>query len=124
MAVIPAELARRYTVGDATFTTLAGPSTGTAETSAWRVALAPGAIGAPHHLSREELFLATAGAARASLDGVEHVVRAGEVLVVPAGVTLVLATAGTAPFEAVAVLPVGAEAVLADGTSFVPPWAG
>lgn len=47
----------------------------------------PGGVVTEHvHPRQEERFIVTAGTARFTLDGVEHVARAGETVVVPAGV--------------------------------------
>jgi quercetin dioxygenase-like cupin family protein len=47
----------------------------------------PGGVIAEHvHPGQEERFIVTAGAAHFTLDGEEHVARAGETVVVPAGV--------------------------------------
>ena len=107
----------------ARFTTLASPRLGTAETSVWMLELDAGAEPVPHCVTREEIFVALAGEARATLDGVAHVVRAGEALAVPPGVQFTLATSGSTPFRAIVCLPVGGQAKLAGGDPFTPPWA-
>lgn len=114
--------APRFDLPGLTVCGLASPSRGARETAVWRLSLAPGAPGLPHRVTREEVFVATAGTAVATLDDAEHEVSAGDVLIVPAGVTFALANRGDTPFEAVAALPVGGQAVTADGT-FTPPWA-
>ena len=73
-------------------------------------------------MTREEIFVATAGVARVTVDGVSSELRAGDALVVPGGVQFALANDGAEQFEAVVAFPVGGQAVTADGT-FTPPWA-
>jgi quercetin dioxygenase-like cupin family protein len=102
---------------------LASPSRGASETAVWRLTLEAGAPGAVHSLDREEVFVALAGAARATVGGDEHELAAGEALVVPAGVEFALANPHDEPFEAVVAFPVGGRATLPGGEPFTPPWA-
>jgi quercetin dioxygenase-like cupin family protein len=123
MAVVPAPPTHTHEVGGARFTSLATPSRGATDTSVWIVDIAPGAAGAPHRLTREEVFVVLAGRAEVRLgDEVSHA-GAGDAIVVPAGVPFALAAAGDEPLRAVCCLPVGGQAELADGASFTPPWA-
>src|SRR3954454_3461736 len=101
---------------------LAALSRGATETCAWRLTLAPGAASPDHTLDREEVFVALAGTAHATLDGTGHDVRPGDGLIVPAGVAFRIANGGDEPFEAVACLPVGGRATVA-GEVAAPPWA-
>jgi len=48
---------------------------------------------------------------------------AGDAIVVPAGAVFELANAGTGPLRLLCCLPVGGQARLADGSTFIPPWA-
>ena len=77
----------------------------------------------PHSVDREEIFVALAGRAVATVAGREQPVEAGEALIVPAGETFDLANPHDEPFEAVAVMPVGGRATIPGGEPFVPPWA-
>lgn len=107
-----------------TVTGYAAPSRGATETSAWQVELAAGSGSPVHRLDREEVFLGLAGEAIAVADGVEHVVGAGDCLIVPAGTAFAIAARHGAPFRAHVCLPCGARATVApNGPSFVPPWA-
>jgi len=115
--------APRFELHGATFTGLASPSRGSSENAVWIVALPPGMAGVPHRLTREEVFVAIEGAARAELDGQVHELRAGSALVVPAGAEFRLGNPYGAPFRTVAVLPVGGQAVVGDAPPFTPPWA-
>jgi mannose-6-phosphate isomerase-like protein (cupin superfamily) len=101
---------------------LASPARGAQETCVWRISLEPGTPGFPHAVTREEVFVATAGVARVTVDGVASELRAGDALVVPGGVEFALANEGAERFEAVVAFPVGGQAVTADG-AFTPPWA-
>lgn len=107
----------------ATFTGLAAPSRGSAETSVWRVTLKPGAPALEHSMDREEVFVGLAGRARASVGGTVFEVGPGDALIVPAGQLFGLANPTEEPFEAIAVLPVGGRAMVVGGEAFVPPWA-
>ncbi len=122
MTYIPAASAPSFELPGVQFTGLASPSRGSRENSAWRVRVAPGTPGAPHQLDREEILVAIAGQATASLDGVDVCFSAGDALIVAAGRPFSLSNSGTEPFEAVAVLPVGGQATMAGGEPFTPPW--
>ena len=100
---------------------LASPRRGAAETCVWRLSLAPGAPPVPHAVTREEIFVATAGAAEVSLAGQASTLRAGDALVVPAGVEFSLGNSSTEPFEAIVAFPVGGTAVTEAG-ELRPPW--
>jgi quercetin dioxygenase-like cupin family protein len=124
MKVITREQAPVFHAGGTTVTAYSAPSRGAAETSVWQVELAPGSTSPAHTLDHEEVFLATAGEAVATVDGAEHVVAAGECLIVPAGTVFSLGVRAAEPFRALVCLPCGARAtVLPDGAPFVPPWA-
>jgi mannose-6-phosphate isomerase-like protein (cupin superfamily) len=122
MPVITNQDAPRFERAGTHVVGLAAPSRGARETSAWRLTLLPGASSPDHTLDREEVFVALAGCARATLDGSAHDVRAGDGLIVPAGVAFTIANEGDEPFEAVACLPVGGSATVA-GEPMTPPWA-
>jgi quercetin dioxygenase-like cupin family protein len=123
MPVITAADARSFALPGLAVLGLAAPSRGARETAVWRLTLEPGALGAAHTLDREEVFVALAGAARASIGDAEHEVGAGEALVVPAGVEFSLANPYEEPFEAVVAFPVGGRATMPGGEPFTPPWA-
>jgi mannose-6-phosphate isomerase-like protein (cupin superfamily) len=123
MAVIPAPAAPTHELGGARFTSLATPSRGSTDTSVWLVDIAPGTEGAPHELTREEVFVVLAGRAEVRLgDTVSHA-DVGDAIVVPPGVRFALAPIGEEPLRAVCCLPVGGQGQLADGEPFTPPWA-
>jgi quercetin dioxygenase-like cupin family protein len=123
MALIAGADAPTFDVPGCTFTGLASPSRGCTQTSVWTVAMEPGFPAQVHHMDQEEVFVAIAGAAVATLGDDEVRFAAGDALIVPAGVDFALANPYDEPFRAVAVLPVGGRASLGDGEYFVPPWA-
>lgn len=102
---------------------LASPTRGSRETSVWRLTLSAATSGTRHTVDREELFVAVAGRAVASLGEETLELSAGDTLVVPPHVPFALGNPHAEPFEAIAVLPVGGRATLPGGAPFVPPWA-
>ena len=122
MPIIRAENAPKFSWPGLHVTGLAAPSRGARETSVWRLRLEPGVPGPAHSVDHEEIFVALAGRARATLGGEEVELRAGDALVVPAGHDFALSGLGDEAFEAVALVPVGALARLAEGEPFAPPW--
>lgn len=123
MPFIDAATAPRFELHGASFTGLAAPSRGAAETAVWMVTLPPKSVGTPHRLTREEIFVALEGAAIATLDGQSHELTPGSALVVPAQAELTLSNPHDAPFRTVAVLPVGGQAIVGGNPPFTPPWA-
>jgi mannose-6-phosphate isomerase-like protein (cupin superfamily) len=101
----------------------ASPSRGASDLSLWRLSLAPGEASPPHSLSHEEVFLALAGSALATIDGAEHAFAGGDCLVVPAAEPFTL-VAGDAGLDAVCAMAAGGKAtLLPDGPTISPPWA-
>lgn len=84
MLVRPADAAVHETP-NATMTTFAAPSLGSAQLAAWRVEMAPGAAGPEHRADAEQVWLVTDGRAEATVAGVAVVAVAGDALVLPAG---------------------------------------
>ena len=123
MGHISATDAPTFDLPGCTFTGLASPSRGCTQTSVWTLAMEPGFPGQLHQMDQEEVFVAVAGAAVATLGDHEVRVAAGDALIVPAGVNFALTNPYDERFVAVAVLPVGGRASLGDGEYFVPPWA-
>jgi mannose-6-phosphate isomerase-like protein (cupin superfamily) len=79
--------------------------------------------GVEHSMDREEVFVAVAGRALATVGGDEAPLAAGDALVVPAGRRFSLANPSAEPFRAVVALPVGGRASMPGQAPFVPPWA-
>ncbi len=101
----------------------ASPSRGATDLSLWRLSLAPGETSPPHSLSREEVFLALAGSAVATIDGSAHPLAAGDCLVVPVDRPFILG-AGAEGLDAVCAMAAGGKAtLLPDGPTISPPWA-
>ena len=122
MTHIAAADAPTFRLPGTTFTGLAAPSRGSRENAVWQVRLEAGTLPRPHQLTREEVFVVTAGSATALLAGVEHRLNAGDSLIVPAFTEFSLANPHSDAFEAIAVLPVGGRAIIEDGAPFAPPW--
>jgi mannose-6-phosphate isomerase-like protein (cupin superfamily) len=123
MAVIPAPGAPTHELGGARFTALATPSRGSTDTSVWSVEITPGTLGAPHRLTREEVFVVLDGRAEVLLDGVRSTAGPGDAVVVPAGVPFALTAVGRTPLRALCCLPVGGQAQVGEDAPFTPPWA-
>jgi len=123
MPVLRAPAAPTHDLGGARFTSLATPSRGSTDTSVWIVEIAPGTPATPHSLTREEVFVVMEGTASVRIAGRADEARAGDAIVVPAGQDFELANAGAGPLRLVCCLPVGGQGRLADGSTFVPPWA-
>jgi quercetin dioxygenase-like cupin family protein len=121
--VIPGATAPTFSLPGLVVTGLAAPSRGATETSVWHLVLEPGAPGVEHSMDREEVFVAVAGRALATVGGGEAPLAAGDALVVPAGRRFSLAHPSAEPFRAVVALPVGGRASMPGQAPFVPPWA-
>ena len=123
MPIVSGATAPHFTLPGVTFIGLAAPSRGSRENAVWKLMMEPGVTPVPHRLTREEIFVATAGSAVVIIDGERHVLTAGDSIVVPAGQEFALENPGDRRFEAVVVLPVGGQAVIGDDAPFTPPWA-
>ena len=122
MAVVTRPSTPTHQLGSTSFTSIATPSTGSLDTSVWEVRVEPGTRGAEHQLTRQEVFIVTAGEAHVTLAGVPQTVRAGDLLVVPAQTPFSLG-AGDEPLVAYCCFPTDGQALLAGGEPFTPPWA-
>ena len=100
---------------------LASPTRGSSETCVWTISVAAGAPAVPHSVTREEIFVGISGRARVTIAGEDHVLEAGDALIVPRDTTFALANPYAEPFEAFVTLPVGAHAMTKDGP-LTPPW--
>lgn len=123
MPVMRERDAVQHQLHGATFNSFVAPSSGSSELCAWRLDVAPGTIGVPHRVNREEVLLVLTGELTATLDGAGATARAGEVVFVPAGSLFALDNASDAPATAWVTTTIGLEATLADGSSISPPWA-
>ncbi len=122
MPIVRAPDAVQHRLHGATFQSFAAPATGTTELCAWRLEVAPGTVGAPHRVSREEILLVLGGVLTVTLDDAEAQVAAGEVVVVPAGSRFRVDNTSAGPATAWVTTSVGLEATMADGTTISPPW--
>jgi quercetin dioxygenase-like cupin family protein len=123
MPIIQCPAEHTHTVGATRFTRLAAPSTGSRESSVWRVEIPPGPQPEPHELTREEVIVVISGTARAALGGSVDEVGPGGAIVVPADTPFSLTTAGPEPLVALACLPVGGQGRFNPDEPFTPPWA-
>lgn len=123
MSLITPDDAAQFKLPGISFTSLATPSRGSAETSVWQVEIDPGTPGTPHQLTREEVFVALSGTARVTIGNATFAFAAGEALVVPPETVFALANEGDSPFKALAIFPVGGKARIGDAAPITPPWA-
>jgi quercetin dioxygenase-like cupin family protein len=105
-----------------TFHSYAAPATGSRELCAWRLEVPPGTVGAPHRVSREEVFLILGGRLTVTLDGVTGDLTPGDVLLVPAGAELRADNLSDGVVTAWVTTSVGLRATMADGSAVSPPW--
>jgi quercetin dioxygenase-like cupin family protein len=106
-----------------TFHSYAAPATGSRELCAWRLEVPSGTVGAPHRVSREEVFLILGGRLTVTLDGVTGDLTPGDVLLVPAGAELRADNLSDGVVTAWVTTSVGLRATMADGSAVSPPWA-
>lgn len=111
-----------FAIEGVAFTSLAAPSRGSQENAMWRVTVAPRTQGVVHHMTREELILATGGEGVVQIGADRYMLSPGDVFAVPAFTNFRLESRSDAPFEAIAVLPAGGHAVIPGQPSFQPPW--
>ena len=123
MPVIRSTEGTTHDVHGVAFTEYANSRTGTTELCAWSSRIPAGQPALPHRISREELFLVNAGAARFTID--EETVDAdpGDVVVAPAGSLLSIEALGDQDSTIWVTTSLGLTAKLPDGTEFAPPWA-
>jgi quercetin dioxygenase-like cupin family protein len=123
MPVLTAPATFTHKLPNARFRSLASPSRGARETSVWRVSLDPGAPGAQHSVTREEIFVVLSGSVEACFAGNVQTAHAGDAIVVPPDLEFALSCLGEEPAELLCCLPVGGRARFAGGDAFTPPWA-
>jgi mannose-6-phosphate isomerase-like protein (cupin superfamily) len=106
-----------------TFTAYANSKTGAAELCAWSTRIRAGQPGLAHRISKEEVFLVTAGTPRFSIDDESVDARPGDVVVAPAGSLLRIDGLGDEDSVLWVTTSHGLTAKLPDGSEFTPPWA-
>lgn len=104
-----------------TFRPLAVPSRGSSELAVWQLEGAPGASSTPHSIDREEVFVVARGRVRATIGDEEHVVAAGDALIVPADTPFQLSNGGDEPATLTVCTRAGIQATIG-GETIVPPW--
>lgn len=122
MPIITSPPEATHDLGGTRFTSLATPTTGTAQTSVWIVEIEPGTPAAPHSLTHEEVFVVLEGTAVVALAGRTGIAEPGDAIVVPPDTTFEVSNGGVSSLRMICCLPVGGQAVV--GTErFTPPWA-
>src|SRR5690242_10946875 len=109
-----------YDMHGSRFDSYVSPSRGSDELCAWRLTVPAGLAGVPHRPSRDEVLLGLDGRLRVVLDGIEHDLTAGEVVLVRAGAELTV-TSGPEGGSAWVTTTPGLTATTADGTVVEPP---
>lgn len=122
MPIVRDRDAVRHRLHGSTFHSYAAPATGSRELCAWRLEVPPGTVGAPHRVSREEVFLILGGRLTVTLDGVTSDLKPGDVLLVPAGAELRADNLSGGVVTAWVTTSVGLQATMTDGSAITPPW--
>lgn len=104
------------------FSSYVAPSLGSEHLCAWRLDVPADRRGVAHRPTREEVLLVLDGSLRVSLDGTEHELGPGDVVLVPADGEVRI-DSGPTGASAWVTTTAGLEAVLADGSRLTPPWA-
>ncbi len=113
--LITGDSAVPHSFGGFEFRSLAVPSRGSSEIAMWTVDVPEGGEGAPHTVSKEEVFYVLSGSV--TIQG--RTASAGDAIVVRPGTELSL-TGG--PARVLVATSVGIEGTLADGRTITPPW--
>jgi quercetin dioxygenase-like cupin family protein len=111
------------TTPNAVMTSLATPSRGSTEVSAWTVRMAPGASGPRHAMDREQIWLPLSGTITITAGQTERQVAPGQAAILPAGEVRQIRT-GEGPAEVLVCMAGGAGlATLAEtGEARPVPW--
>lgn len=112
---------RTHDMHGARFDSYVAPFRGSRELCAWRTQVRPGAQGAAHTVSHEEVFLVLEGTPTVVLDGEPHPLRVGDVAHVPALASVRLDNPGDAPAALWVTTSVGLTAT-SGGQAIAPPW--
>ena len=123
MPVIRSTEGVAHDVYGTTFTAYANSKTGAAELCAWSTRLPAGQPALPHRVSKEEIFLVTAGSPRFTIDEETVDASVGDAVVAPAGSLLGIEALGDQDSTIWVATSLGLTAELPDGTEFAPPWA-
>ncbi len=117
------ETARRVETPNAQLDSLATPSLGSKELSAWRVTMRAGAQGPVHAIDREQIWMPLSGSLEFVVDGKGTVVGPGQAAILPVGeVRQVKVVDG--PAEAMVCMAAGGFATVPGNSERHPlPWA-
>jgi quercetin dioxygenase-like cupin family protein len=96
------------TTPNAVMTSLATPSRGSTEVSAWTVRMAPGTGGPRHAMDREQIWLPLSGTITVTAGETEHQVAPGQAAILPAGEVRQIRTSGDGPAEVLVCMAGGA----------------
>jgi quercetin dioxygenase-like cupin family protein len=121
MTVLRAPSNHTHELGPVRFTSLATPSTGTLQTTLWKIEVPVGAPPTAHALSNEELFVVISGSAVVRIDGKDETAEAGDSIVIPKETIFELTNGGTTMLTLLSAMPAGTEVIMGE-MRFVPPW--
>lgn len=121
--MIVVKSARTSETPNAQLASLATPSQGSTELSAWRVTMQPGAQGPVHMIDREQIWMPLTGSLEFTVDGESTVVGPGQAAILPVGeVRQVKVKEG--PAEAMVCMTIGGTATIPGNDDRHPlPWA-
>jgi mannose-6-phosphate isomerase-like protein (cupin superfamily) len=121
MSVLRAPVTHTHELGPVRFTSLATPSSGTSQTTLWKIEVPVGAPPTAHALSNEELFVVLSGSAVVRIDGTDQRAEVGDSIVIPRETVFELTNGGAAMLTLLSCMPAGTEVIMGD-VRFVPPW--
>ncbi|MEJ7834442.1 MAG: AraC family ligand binding domain-containing protein [Nocardioides sp.] len=122
MQLVAADTRRVTVTPNATMTTLASPTLGSAGSSLWLVEMNPDATGPVHAFAEEVVWAITRGAATLHADGGERLLGPGDTVVLPGG-SMRQFDAGADGFTAIATTSGTGHVTRADaGPAGTPPW--
>src|ERR1044071_8929819 len=105
MTIIKRSEAPLFDDGGTHVTAYAAPSRGASQVSMWCLELAPGTTSPLHQMDCEEVFLGLDGEVVATVDGTEHVIGAGDCLILPAATPFTFRVPEGRPSRALACMP-------------------
>lgn len=123
MTVITRAERRRTTTPNATMTTLASPTLGSAEHALWRVTMRPGQVGPLHVIDQEQIWTVVAGGATVEVGDTAERVGPDDTIVLAPDVVRRIVADPAAGLEAIVLSGTPAHAKEADGTDHgTPAW--
>jgi mannose-6-phosphate isomerase-like protein (cupin superfamily) len=121
MPISRAPSTHTHELGPVQFTSLATPSTGTVQTTLWRIDVPVGAPPTAHALTNEELFFVVSGTANVRIGDADEIAHSGDTIVIPKETVFELTNGGTTPLHLLSCMPAGTEVIMGE-IRFVPPW--